>query len=342
MNVHMILSVDYEIFGNGLGYVGPCVVDPARRIMKVAKAFDAPITFFVEATEFIAMKASGVSVNGVHQQLAHAVARGHDAQLHIHPQWEQATNSSGGTWKVDNDCWRIGDLPFEDSLRLLRTGKTWLEEAVDSANYRVLAFRAGGWCIQPSGAMVQALLQLGFLVDSTVAPGFRNVARGEWSDFRSVPGKAYWKTDEDVCRADLSGLWEVPIVTGRIAPWRHLRAVKSSRSSGDGGLACGCEGNYRGPDGGWGRWKGKLGKLMGLGHVMLDFSTMPVDVLTDVTLQWIDRYGDDAKALPLVAIAHTKNFTLASAQHLADYLTWVQEQGIQFSTYGQWLDSIRE
>ncbi|HEB86994.1 MAG TPA: hypothetical protein ENI68_08280 [Gammaproteobacteria bacterium] len=252
LSVHLILTVDYELFGNGLGCIDRCVIDPAERMMGIVQECLAPLTFIVEATEFIAMEAGGESVDGVRRQLALAVAQGHDTQLHVHPQWEQAARLSDGAWHVDDHRWRMGDLPFEDTLRLLRTGKEWLEAVVNAADYRVTTFRAGGWCIQPSGAAVQALLKLGFRVDSTVAPGFRNAARGEWSDFRSVPRRPYWNVDGDVCREASSGLWEVPIVTGRIAAWRHLRAVKSSRTSGDGGFACGCEGNYLGPDGGWG------------------------------------------------------------------------------------------
>ena len=318
------------------------MIDPADQMMCIAQDFSAPITFFVEATEFISMEVLEASVDSVRQQLVQAVAQGHDVQLHIHPQWEHATKLPDGIWRVANDRWRIGDLSFANTLRLLRMGKEWLEDVVNAEDYRVLAFRAGGWCIQPSTSVIRALSGLGFLVDSTVAPSFWNIAHGEWSDFRSVPKMPYWKSDSNVCSTVSSGLWEVPIVTGRIAPCRHLRTVKSSRLHGDGALACGCRGSYRGPDGGWGRLKGKLGKVMRLGHVMLDFSTMPVDVLTDITQQWMNRYGDDTKALPLVAIAHTKNFTSASEKHLAGYLAWAKDQGLQFSTYGKWLEALGE
>lgn len=342
--VHLILTVDYELFGNGRGCIDRCVIDPADQMMCITQDFSAPITFLVEVTEFIAMEAEGAPVDRMRKQLAQAVAQGHDAQLHVHPQWEHATELPDGIWRVDNDRWRIGDLPFANTLRLLRMGKEWLEDVVNVEDYRVLAFRAGGLCIQPSTVVIRALSELGFLVDSTVAPGFRNTAHGEWSDFRSVPKMPYWKSDSDVCSAVASGLWEVPIVAGRIAPWRHLRTrtVKSRRLYDDGTFAYGCRGSYRGPDGGWGRLKGKLGKVMRLGHVMLDFSTMPVDVLADITQQWMNRYGYDAKALPLVAIAHTKNFTSDSEKHLAGYLAWAKDQGIQFSTYGKWLEAVGE
>ncbi|HEB87076.1 MAG TPA: hypothetical protein ENI68_08705, partial [Gammaproteobacteria bacterium] len=332
---HLILSVDYEVFGNGLGSVKSCVLDPADQMMHICENHAAPLTFFVEALEFIVME--GIEETRSHErsvveQLQGAVLRGHDAQLHLHPQFEEAKWEKG-RWKTSSQ-WRIGDLECDACFKVIQAGKQWLEGKIQETTkeYRCLVFRAGGWCIQPSENVVQALLKLGFLVDSTIAPGFRNAARGEWSDFRSVPEKAFWHINGDVCLETPSGPWEVPIVTGRISPLRHLHALRANRFSGDGGLACGCVGSYLGPDGGRGRLRGQVEKLMRLGHVMLDFSTMASEVLIDVTRQWIDRYGDKSQALPLVAIAHTKNFTPASEQHLADYLAWAQDQGIQLST----------
>ncbi len=337
---HLIMTVDYELFGNGSGCLEQCVVAPTERMLDVAGHSSAVLTFFVETTEFMAMEAAGVSVDAVRGQVARAVARGHDAQLHVHPQWEGALRTPEATWQVNNARWRIGDLAFEDIRRLLSEGQTWLKELVSLPDYRVLAFRAGGWCIQPSTMVIRALLDLGFLVDSTVAPGFYNAMPGEWSDFRRVPAKSYWRTDGDVGSESSVGLWEVPIVSGRISRWRHYRGVKQSRVAGDGGMAPGCHGDYRGPDGFMGTLLGRIGKLRRLGLAMLDFSTMPSSVLISLSEQWLAMFGDVDGSTPLVAIAHTKNFTEASARHMEEYLAWAERNGFEFSTYGRWLESL--
>ena len=52
---HLILTVDYEIFGNASGSPLKCVVEPAERILSIAKHFAAPVTLFVEALEIMEM-----------------------------------------------------------------------------------------------------------------------------------------------------------------------------------------------------------------------------------------------------------------------------------------------
>ncbi len=338
---YLILTVDYEVFGNGSGSVSSCILRPAKRMMNIADRYNAPITFFAEALELHFMEKCLGDVLAK-EQLKSALKRGHDVQLHIHPQWHDAKHC-GGRWHLDFSAWRIGDLPNEQARLLIEKGKQWLEEvAANLKGYSCMAFRAGGWCIQRSSAIVQLLVELGFQVDSTVAPGYWNPARGEWSDFRSFPSLPWWRVSSDVCGESKDGsLIEVPIATGSIARLRHLTAVKRHRAV-NGGLAEGCVGNYHGPGGSTGRMKTILARLFRLGRVMLDFSTMPADVLISVTEQWMERFSSFSRPVPIVAIAHTKNFTADSERNLSNYLAWAKDAGLQFSTYGEWLEAIHE
>lgn len=342
---HLILTVDYEIFGNGSGNIDCCVIKPAASMLAITERFHAPITFFVETLEFIALEQSADMKKGVKQireQLSKAIGSGHDAQLHIHPQWHNAKYLSNGTWKLDLDRWRIGDLEEHQVTDLIQRGKSWLEELLQPVkeSYSCNTFRAGGWCIQPSEVVINAMRKNGIEIDSTVAPGFRNSTKGAWSDFRNAPDKSHWRVVSNVCIPAKSGIWEVPIITGKINRLRHMQAIKSSRSMDNGGMAKGCCGSYKGPDSKLQATLGEVGKLLRLGHVMLDFSTMPADVLIDITTHWLARYSDSTHPVPIVAIAHTKNFTTASADALNTYLEWAHVNHIQFSTYWQWLDEV--
>jgi len=307
-------------------------------MLKIAECFEAPITLFVEALEFIAMERLCGDYR-VRDQLQGALKNGHDAQLHIHPQWLGASKGKNN-WALDMGKWRIGDLSCNEAYNALSHGKKWLEAiAAQHGGYKCLAFRAGGWCIQPSESVIASLQKLGFAVDSTVAPGFRNTSPGEWYDFRGMPALPYWQTTGDVCREGPAGILEVPIVTGKIGCLRHLQAVQRSRIQ-EWGFAPGCKGSYQGADGLLGRLRGKASRLADLGRVMLDLSTMPVDVLIDVTGQWLSEHGQNAAALPLVAIAHSKNFTRESEAGLEEYLHWAQSVGLVFSTFGGWLETL--
>ena len=277
----LILTVDHEVFGNGSGCLDACIKKPVDRILDVADKFSVPVTFFVEALEFEAMQRADIeNIIPVLEQLTDAYSRGHDLQLHIHPQWHEAI-WDGDHWQVNEKLWRMGDLDADLVFDLLNQGKCWLEGLMTERfpEYKCMAFRAGGWCIQPSDSIVTALIKLGFEIDSTVAPRLRNAAMGEWADFRKVPHKPFWKTKGDVCYADSSGLWEVPITTGKIGRMQHLQSVRLAHSFGSGGMADGCVGSYQGANSKLQSIKGKVAKFKDLGNVMLDISTMPADVL---------------------------------------------------------------
>lgn len=344
--VHLILTVDYEIFGNGLGGVDRCVIDPAERIAQLAEHCDAPVTFFVETLEFLAMEnepATAAYSDAVISQLQSLLRRGHDAQLHLHPQFENAS-WNGVSWQV-SESWRMGELDADGVTSLLKIGKGWLEKILQSQKpeYRCTVFRAGGWCIQPSGVVLESLNQEGFKIDSTVAKGYVNLVEREWAKFWSTPEMPFWSVSDDVCRQGNSELLELPIATGKIGKWRHYSAVQRAKQYGDSGLSPGCVGDYSvAIDDNIDHLRAMVDKVLRLGHVMLDFSTMPAEVLIEITRQWIARFEGTYTSVPVVAIAHTKNFTPESERHLLDYLAWAQSEGIWLSTYSQWIESLCE
>lgn len=345
MRPHLILTVDYEVFGNGQGCLKHCVVEPASRLLRVADRFGAPVTLFAETAELMAMEREmgPGAVQSVRAQLAGAVCAGHDVQLHLHPQWQGAKRRDDGGWDLDLDRWRIGDLAEEEIDILIATGKGWLDEVAyaSSPGRGCTAFRAGNWCIQPSSAVVRSLARHGFRVESTVVPGMRRAGQGEWSDFRSAPRLPYWRVDGDVCEASASGLWEVPIASGRVARFEQLAAELQARRTENSRFAPNCRGSYAaGSEGALGRVAGNARKLLDLGLAKLDIATMPPRTLATITGDWVRRFSHPHRPTPIVAIAHTKNWTELSSSHLAGYLTWARDAGIQFSTYDQWLDAM--
>jgi hypothetical protein len=346
MNSHLILTVDYEVFGNGQGCLKHCVVEPTSRLLRVADQFDAPVTLFAEAAELIAMEREmgRGAVRDVREQLGGAVLGGHDVQLHLHPQWQGAKQRHDGGWDVDFDRWRIGDLPEHETESLISAGKGWLDDVAfaNTAGRSCMAFRAGNWCIQPSEVVIRSLRRQGFRVESTVVPGMRRSSQGEWSDFRSAPDLPFWRVDGDVCEASLSGLWEVPIASGRVARLKQLFAELQARKTQNSRFAPNCHGSYSIRSGGpLNRVGVNLRKLIDLGLAKLDFSTMPAQILVTITEDWMRRFNDPLWPTPIVAIAHTKNWTDRSTGHLTDFLTWARSAGIRFSTYSEWLALLK-
>ncbi|WP_417775729.1 hypothetical protein [Stutzerimonas xanthomarina] len=329
------LTVDYEIFGNGSGCISSCILTPAKSIMSIAESYNAPITFFVDCSELISLereKSTSHLVSEVKNQLIQAVKSGHDVQLHIHPQWVGA-NYKDNRWVVDVRRWRIGDLSQLDIESQLKEGKDWLENLIkpSAPAYRCIAFRAGGWCIQPSQKIIAALTKTGIHIDSTVAPGMNNKSQGQWFDFSTCVEKPYWHVGDEVTKEGNSELIEIPIATGRISRIRHLRALYRAKASNN-GLAHGCYGSYEISGIGRSGLKNSFDKLLKLGNVMLDFSTMPSEVLIEITQNWLKRFPN-SRNIPVIAIAHTKNFTKLSSSSLDEYCRWCDSQGFKFGTY---------
>lgn len=336
--IRIILTVDYEVFGDGSGQVAPCVLKPTERITEVAERYGAPVTFFVEALEFMSFEQAG-SGAGIRFQLQDLLRRGHDLQLHMHPQWGNAKLGEDGNWRLALEQWRIGDLPRDAVFDMASKSIGWINTLAREArsNYSCNTFRAGGWAIQPSIHLLSALSELGIRIDSSVAPGMYASLPGEWFDFRKAPSLPFWSIENDVCISGGDGkLLEVPIATATIGKAAHFKALMANRSRGS-GLAPECVGSYAGPNGlSWRRVE-SIRKLMRLGHTMLDFSTMPGSVLVSIVKDWVEKYSN-VPSLPIVAIGHTKNFTSASAQALDEFLSWANNAGVSFSTYGDWLE----
>src|SRR6185295_4554252 len=105
------------------------------------------------------------------------LSQGHDIQLHVHPQWQNAEYKDG-RWKLVAD-WSILNYPRETAFALLHAGKEYLEKLlkeVDS-NYRCVSFRSGAWCIAPSPHMLDLLVECGIVFDMSIVGGVRYETR---------------------------------------------------------------------------------------------------------------------------------------------------------------------
>lgn len=338
--MNIILSVDYELFGDGSGSTNACMYKPLNIMLELASQYNAPLSIFVETMEIQTLQTSlhnKTETDAICQQLQIACQNGHDLQLHLHPQWQGAKITNDQLSVLNTEKWRIGNLTKNEIAQLVKEGKQWLEELLKPVcpNYQCIAFRAGGWCIQPSADVIKVLQDNNFLVDSTVAPGAKSSAKADWYDFSKAPqNKAYWKSDTDVTQPSSKGIYELPITTGEIGMYKHLKIILNNMSRNT--LAEDCIGSYAIPGDKESRFLSKLRKLSGLGHVMLDISTMPAETLIKITQEWQQKFKNNDD-VTIVAISHTKNFSKQSALEFEKYLQWAKKQNHQFITYQQWL-----
>jgi hypothetical protein len=243
----LVLSIDYEVFGNGSGDVRQHVVAPTERMARLAERHGMPLSIFVEVEEYLAFERHARELRAslgydpaqlIRDQISSLVRRGHDVQLHLHPQWFGATWAHC-RWHLNEKRQTVDSL-FEstaEAVSYIADRKAALQDMAGSVSGgRFVAYRAGAFSAQPGRKLIAALAANGFVLDSSVVRGLVHEEPYCSYDYRNAPSaRDPWRVSVDVAQADPTGpLWEVPIysVMGRRlqqATWGRLRA-KFSRN----------------------------------------------------------------------------------------------------------------
>jgi len=239
MTTRLLITLDYELFfGQRVGTVKHCMLRPIEALMEVLDRHRAKLTLFVDAGYLHQLRLQGAGVEGlaedyrqIREQLQKLMEAGHDAQLHIHPHWEES-RFEAGEWRIDTRRYRLHDFAPKQRERIVADYKQAL---IDIVGDRIFAYRAGGWCLQPFELIGETLLEHGIWLDSTVyAMGYSpDNLRG--FDFRGAPEKPYWRFDKDPLREEGAGRFlELPITTCKVSPlfyWKLALQKKLARGA---------------------------------------------------------------------------------------------------------------
>jgi hypothetical protein len=224
---HVVLSVDYEIFGNGEGDVRQHVTEPTERMAKLCEKYGAPLTVFFEVEEYLAFEKFRDALKLqlgydpaalIRQQIIDLAKRGHDIQLHLHPQWHRA-DYKNGKWILETDKMTVDSLfdTQEATDKFIAERKAVIETMLAEAGgkqQKVTVYRAGAFSAQPGLKLLSALAKNGFVIDSSVVKGLiQPKGYGSGLDYRKAPSdKEPWRVSRDVIEVDTAGpIWEVPI-----------------------------------------------------------------------------------------------------------------------------------
>ncbi|MES2474707.1 MAG: hypothetical protein V4640_02920 [Verrucomicrobiota bacterium] len=225
MKRQIILSLDHEIFGNGTGDVRQHMTKPAEQMARACEKYGMPLTVFFEVEEYMAFgreRGRLIAALGydpemeVRAQAVDFAKRGHDLQLHVHPEWVGAT-FDGAAWQLRSDKRTVDSLfgTVEETTEYIRTRKAVVDgiwaEAGDAR--RVTAFRAGAFCAQPGEKLLPALAANEIFVDSSLVKGMTRDDEHVHLDFRKAPAmRRYWQVSQDVaCEDDAGKVLEIPI-----------------------------------------------------------------------------------------------------------------------------------
>ena len=216
----LLLTLDYEIFGNGSGDVRQHMVEPTEQMARICERYEAPLTIFFEAEEYLAFCRNARDLEQalgydparlIREQVRSLVSRGHDFQLHLHPQWYGARLEEDRRWKLGVKA-TVDDLfeSVEETAAYIGERKQMLEEMTGR---EVTAYRAGAFSARPGKKLLAALAANNIKFDSSVVRGLFHQTDSYCLDYRNVNiQKRLWRVSDDVIREDPDGqVWEVPI-----------------------------------------------------------------------------------------------------------------------------------
>ncbi|MEZ5597647.1 MAG: hypothetical protein R3E84_14875 [Pseudomonadales bacterium] len=244
--MRFLLTLDYELFfGQRTGSPDGCLIYPTRVLVELLERHGLHVTLFVDAGYLERLATSDTLLHQrqyqrVVRQLKTLTQRGHDVQLHIHPHWEDS-HWDGCRWIIDSRRYRLQDFDAPDVASIVAR---YSQRLATITGTRPVAFRAGGWCLQPFEHIADALYAAGVRIDSTVFAGGTSVNRGREFDFSTAPDADHWRFNTDPLVPERKGRFlELPITAHTIGPafywhslWRKFRKSPEDTPLGDGAL----------------------------------------------------------------------------------------------------------
>jgi hypothetical protein len=192
VRIHLVLSDDWELRGDGSGDMRLIQFATLARLLSIYESHGLRASINAEVLQQLAHLEAGAE----HSELAELAAeweatltaafkRGHDVQLHVHPQWSDAHYDEG--WTL-NGSWQLPEYSLEDTRSLLHSAKDYLERLLQplDPDYRCVTFRSGGWAFAPSEHIVPTLVELGIRVDVSIADGLYYAGPRVWLDYRGI------------------------------------------------------------------------------------------------------------------------------------------------------------
>ncbi len=229
--IYIALTADYELFfgKNFLSY-DEVLFEPTQKILERLSEYDIPLNLFADICSVWRHRDFDISVyaDKFESQLIEAVKHGNDVQLHLHPHWLNSTYD-GKDWVHDQKKFKLQDFGFDNDSeisagKIIRKGKEYLERLLTKhyPEYKCIAFRAGGYCLQPNeNELIKALLDEGIKIDSSIIPNLSIKSNVNEVNFGNVPDAPNWfmSFQNGINHESDDGIFEIPIPSSiKLAP----------------------------------------------------------------------------------------------------------------------------
>ena len=203
----VLIEDDFEIMGNGEGNVADLQYLPALSLMNIANRYDIKITFMVDVAHKLVLER--LSVDHPELDIQNSIVdktillmknMGHDVQLHLHPQWLNSTYKNGHFYLSHK--WNIGLYNQDEQHNLIQDAVKYLTQLLcpQYPEYKVCAFKAGSWGMQPSATLLLELKKVGINIVMGIRKGLQIANQGiDYTDLEEerLP---YYPESNDITR----------------------------------------------------------------------------------------------------------------------------------------------
>jgi len=180
MKKKVILSYDYELFfGASSGTVQKSIIQPTNQLLDCMEKYNLRGNFFIDylMIKYIKQQTDEQAqkdIEALENQMIDMVRRGHRIELHLHPHWIDAKYLGNGLWDfADYSHYTLSSLDDQIVIQMFTEGTDYLNTLARQVDpqYKVCAFRAGGWAIQPFERLKEAFMAAGIKIDSSCSYG---------------------------------------------------------------------------------------------------------------------------------------------------------------------------
>lgn len=355
----IIITIDYEIHGNGDGNPYELMVEPTNRMIELFNKYGAKLSIMADVAEIMKFK-EYYDTNGrdsyhyvlIERQLQQAIMMGHDVQLHIHSGYVDAKIDKKKLY-VNWDDYNLCLLPRDRIETIIRNCKDFLIRMLKAVkeDYECIAFRAANWSMMPTKAIYDGLVNNQIRIDTSVFKyGKRsNKVCFDYSEAYD-PLIPWMASKSNICERDDNGsLMEIPIYCEQrhfihfITPIRLFRVIRArfhkhekidlyskyGHSRSDSMVE-----NTSKPR------KRKLSKLLSLFNRQMawkmDINQATGSQLIGAIKRIQAKYGKVDGDIPIVLIGHSKSFLRFNERTLEPFLKYVTEHSdkFEFATFG--------
>ena len=234
----IFITLDYELFlGKKTGTPENCLIRPMEALCSVADQIGFKYIIFVDAAYLLRLSQLKdkcpqllADYDLVTNNIELLAEKGHDIQLHFHPQWLYSSyNNVSKEWDLDFQHYKLSDMEHDFAFESFRSAKQLLDDIV---GYKTYAFRAGGYCLDSFSDSPRLFSENGICIDSSVARNLYENRAAHNFDYRRVPQSTEYKFSNNVTKESENGCFtELSISSIKVNFLQYLTKVRKLQKS---------------------------------------------------------------------------------------------------------------